>query len=138
MTAAARRIWDGYMLQMAPLGILRQVDEFALRNLCELEALLQDLQKGLPAVGRQMKRKAKAAGEKTTGSPLMTVASSRSGRQLILTIKQLASQVSHQQLQFGLTPVSAQRLEGGGGMAMPVGQAIMDPVEQALGGETTQ
>ena len=130
MTAGARRVWDAYIEQMAPMGFLRLVDRFALERLCEDVALLKELQKGMQALTREMKRKAKTQGQKISGSALVMLAASQDGRRLTATINALASRVARQEMQFGLTPVSAQRLEGGG--MMP--SASIDPIEQLLGG----
>src|SRR3954471_11440481 len=59
MTAAARRVWDNYLEQLAPLGILRAVDGFALSRLCEDVAMLQELQSGMRKLAGEMRRAAK-------------------------------------------------------------------------------
>lgn len=135
MTAAARRVWDAYMEQMAPLGILRLVDVFALQRLCEDVAMLQELQAGMRQIAGDRKKAAKAAGE-STKAPMVVFAMTHEGRRLTATINSLASRIGRQELQFGLTPVSAQRLEGAGGGLIPAGGAglPMDPIEEQLCG----
>ena len=64
MSAAAKRVWDGYIEQLATLGILRPVDGFALSRLCEDVAMLQDLQAGQRKLVREMRRAAKEASER--------------------------------------------------------------------------
>jgi len=137
MTAAARRIWDGYMEQLVPLGILRPVDGFALSRLCEDVALLQELQAGLRKLASQKRREAKQAGHTIPGGAIIDLTMSHEGRRLTATINTLASRIKRDELQFGLTPVSSQRLEN---IAIPpipfAGNASpeIDPVEAALCG----
>ena len=135
MTAAARKVWDSYIEQLAPLGILRAVDGFALRRLCEDVALLQELQAGMRKLARQMKSEAKAEGREIRGGALIDLTMSHEGRRLSTTINALASRIKRDEMQFGLTPVASQRLEGVMlGSAMPQGASGMDPVEAALCG----
>lgn len=133
MTAAARKIWDAYMEQMAPLGILRLVDVFALQRLCEDVALLLELQAGMRQIAGDRKKAAKAAGE-STKAPMVVFAMTHEGRRLTATINSLASRIGRQEQQFGLTPVAAQRLEGGGMLLPSTPGERMDPIEEQLCG----
>lgn len=112
MTAAARRIWDQYIEQLAQLGTLRPVDGFALQRLCEDVALLEDLQIGMRKEAQHRKREAKAAGQKMAGGAMLDFAMTHDGRRATATVNALASRIQRQELQFGLTPVSASRIEG--------------------------
>jgi hypothetical protein len=135
MTASARRIWDAYMVQLAPLGILRPLDGFALRRLCEDVALLQELQQGSRKMARARKREAKIEGRKIAGGAMAEFSMSPEGRRLSATINSLASRIKRDELQFGLTPVASLRLEGRD--ILPGLQVIvngMDAVEAALCG----
>lgn len=136
MTAAARKIWDGYLEQLAPLGVLRAVDGFALRRLCEDVAQLQELQVGQRRLTAQMKRTAKAEGRNLPGGALIDLAMSHEGRRLSATINTLASRIKRDEMQFGLTPVASQRLENIVAPMVPQSAAssMMDPVEAALCG----
>lgn len=165
MTAAARRVWDAYMEQMASLGILRLVDVFALQRLCEDVAQLQELQKGMRQIaaehGREAKMlaaearrddaakdllekivteaegtaKPKAKKQRVMPAPLAVFAMTHEGRRLTATINALAGRIGRSEQQYGLTPISGQRLESAGGMlpAPGVNQPI-DPIEKQLCG----
>lgn len=139
MSAKARAAWDAYMQQLAPLGILRPVDGFALSRLCEDVAQLQELQAGQRALVRQTKAAAKADKRQLKGSAAVEVAMSPEGRRLAASINALASRIKRDELQFGLTPISSARLADyvpAGGMvpASSAGPDPMDPVEAALCG----
>ena len=140
MTAASRKVWDSYVEQLAPLGVLRRVDGFALGRLCEDVALLQQLQTGMRKLAAQMKRSAATAQEgddkpdRIPGDALLTLVMSHEGRRLTATINTLASRIKRDEMQFGLTPVSSQRLEN---IAIPMATAPgtgMDALEEALCG----
>ena len=131
MSAGARRVWDEYLDRLEPLGILRAVDGFALRRLCEDVALLQELQSGAAKVARQ--RKKLADGEVPSGGAATDLAMSPEGRRLAATINALAIRIARAELQFGLTPVASQRLENLVVSPMP-SQMGMDAAELALCG----
>jgi hypothetical protein len=135
MTAAARRVWDGYVEQLAPMGVLRPVDGFALRRLCEDVAMLQELQAGTRKLAGVAKKQAKADGRAIPGGGLIELAMTPAGRRLSASINSLASRIKRDELQFGLTPVSSQRIENitlAGARPELVGGR--DPVEAALCG----
>jgi hypothetical protein len=138
MTAAARRVWGSYIQQLAPLGILRAVDGFALSRLCEDVALLQELQAGQRRLASEMRRQAKKDGRKIPGGALIDLTMSHEGRRLAATINTLASRIKRDELQFGLTPVSSQRLENLAVLLPLAGTSesapVFDPVEAALCG----
>jgi Phage terminase, small subunit len=112
MTAAARRAWDAYSEQLAPLQFLRPVDGFALRRLCEDIAALEELAKGIRRLLADMKREAKVRGEKLRGGAITELNRSSDGRRLQATYNTIDSRIKRGELQFGLTPVSSMRLEG--------------------------
>lgn len=172
MTAQARRAWDAYIEQLAPLGFLRPVDAFALQRLCEDVALLHELQAGMRQVAaerdrpeRERRKRLKAiqeelkqlagvegegaqvqtaslqreaaqlAADRPEAPSLIALTMSHEGRRLSGTINALASRICRQEMQFGLTPVSSQRIEGaaGAGAMMPA-QSQVESIEQALCG----
>lgn len=132
MSAAARRIWDGYVEQLA--GSLRLVDGFALRRLCEDVAEMQDLQAGRRKLIVQMKAKAKREGKTLSGGAAISLAASQEGRRLAQAISQISSRVRWAELQFGLTPASACRVENSGGMPMSMASGVEHGIEEALCG----
>lgn len=73
--------------------------------------------------------------QRPEGSALVAFSMSHEGRRLFANINVIASRIARQETQFGLTPVSSQRLEGTGGMGMiPMGSAQPhDSIEQRLG-----
>ena len=136
MTAGARRVWDAYVEQLVPMGVLRPVDGFALRRLCEDVAMLQEIQAGTRKLAGATRKKAKAEGRALAGGALVELSMTHEGRRLAATINALASRIKRDELQFGLTPVASQRLENivvPGGRPELVGG--MDPVERALCGD---
>jgi hypothetical protein len=66
--------------------------------------------------------------------PMIALAMSQEGRRLSASINVLASRIQRAEQQYGLTPVSAQRLEGGGGLGMMVAPAATDSIEARLCG----
>jgi phage terminase small subunit len=119
MTAAARRVWDQYVEQLGQLGTLRPVDGFALQRLCEDVAFLEELQIGMRKEAQYRKREAKKEGRKSAGGALLDFTMTHEGRRAIQTINATASRIRQTELQFGLTPVSASRIEGN--IVMPPG-----------------
>jgi len=132
MTAAARRIWDGYVAQLA--GSLRVVDGFALRRLCEDVAQLEELQKGLLLTAAAVKKKAKAEGKEITGGALFQIVKSQDGRRIMASISSISGRVQRQELQFGLTPVSSGRVGDGIGIPFASMTEQRNGIEEALCG----
>jgi hypothetical protein len=132
MTAASRRVWDGYVGQLA--GPLRGVDGFALMRLCEDVAELQDLQVGRRKLLAQMKAAAKAEGRLLPGGAAVALEESVEGQRLKRSISQLSARIYRAELQFGLTPLSATRLEGGDYHGGPALAEAEDPLEKRLCG----
>lgn len=163
MTAAARRVWDGYVAQLA--GSLRLVDGFALRRLCEDVALLEELQTGMRKMAGDLKRderpvieRLKAVEEqlavmpnresdaarelevertelqarRLSGGAMISLAKTHEGRRITATISSLSSRIARQEMQFGLTPASASRVEGA--IALPMVQGARQNMEERLAG----
>lgn len=159
MTAAARKIWDAYVEQLSMLGFLRPVDAGALGRLCEDVAYLQELQSGmrqhadeperarkrrLREIREELQRLAEQGGlldkleelrdeeRRLIATPLLGAAAfamTPEGRRFTATINPLASRIMRAEMQFGLTPVSSQRLEGtlGSGFMAPIAPGAAAP-----------
>ena len=54
MSAGARKIWDMLVGEMAASGVLRPVDALALAQLCEDQAMLDTLRKGMDQMAREL------------------------------------------------------------------------------------
>lgn len=136
MTAAARRVWEQYVEQLGQLGTLRPVDGFALARLCEDVAYLEELQVGMRKEAEYRKREARKEGKKFAGGALLGFTMTHEGRRAIQTINATAARIRQTELQFGLTPVSASRIEGGFIPPMPPGSSggEMPGIEAALCG----
>ena len=132
MTAGARRVWDAYSAQLAAAGILRPMDVFALRRLCEDVAALEALQKGVRQLVGEMKRTAKAQGKRLAGGAMVVLTASDNGRRLAVTMSSLASRIQRQEMQFGLTPMSGQRLAGGEYAGAVVPMQAEDRLEMSI------
>ena len=152
MTAAARKIWDAYIIDMADAGVLRLVDGSALARLCENSAELNHLKQGMRTMARQIELKARGelkerlkayrshpAGKKPTlaqilpaGNGLTAFLMKPEGRRLRNTIGDLEALINVQQREFGLTPSSSTRVQTTGTFAG--GAGYMNPIEAALCG----
>ena len=152
MTAAGRKIWDTYIIEMANAGVLRLVDGCALARLCENAAELNHLKQGMRTMARQIELKARGelkerlkayrahpAGKKPTlaqilpaGNGLTAFLMKPEGRRLRNTIGDLEALINVQQREFGLTPSSSTRVQTTGTFAG--GAGYMNPIEAALCG----
>ena len=112
MSARARAIWDQYIDRMG-LCALRPSDAFALRRLCEDVAELEEMRKGQRQMLARMRREAREKHETLAGGAAVAWAMTHEGRRLALAINQVAGRVFRAELQFGLTPIAAARLESG-------------------------
>jgi phage terminase small subunit len=130
MSAGARKVWDGLISEMAASGVLRLVEAGALTMLCEDIALLETFRKGLAQMAREIVAQAKKQGKKIVGGPMVHLSRTIEGRRTLATIRELSAQIIVQRREFGLTPASNSRVEGGFG----AGGGFMDPIEAALCG----
>jgi len=129
MSAAARRVWDE---MVAPLGPMAYQQYFVLRDLCLDVAKAQELQRGQRQLIAEWKREAKAAGKKLV-APLAQHIATEEGGKLERAINALKRHVAKMQMQYGLTLLSSQRLEGVGGGFMPtVAGEPLDPIEEQI------
>ncbi len=131
MNADARRIWDRLVAEMAPTGVLRTVDGFALAQLCEDQALLNGLRVGLRKAVKALEATAKREGKVLPGGALVGFSQSIEGRRTLATIRELSARVIVQRREFGLTPSSNSRVQTPAGAA--AGQ-IVDALEAKLCG----
>ena len=131
LSAGARKVWDDLIAEMAPSGVLRRVDGFALAQLCEDQSMLEELRKGMAAMTREIAKKAKKKGLELPGGPSVQLTRTIEGRRTIATIRELSVQVMLQRREFGLTPASNSRVESSGGNS---GQGYIDPLERAICG----
>jgi len=147
MTAAAKRIWDSRARELAAKNILCLINGPSLARLCENEALLAKLQRGMRSVATAMERKARERlkelvkeWDASSGRPkpklidlmpagdgMSTLLMKSDGRRLRGTINDLESLINVQQREFGLTPSSSTRVNAG-----PGGEQKVDPLYLAI------
>jgi phage terminase small subunit len=127
MSAMARKVWDGLVMEMAPSGVLRLVDALALAQLCEDQAMLDELRHGLAILTRDLAKKAKEKKQSMPGGALIGLARTNEGRRMFGAIRELSAQVIVQRREFGLTPSSSSRVNATG-----PGVSTNDPLERAL------
>ena len=130
MSAGGRKIWITLVSEMAASGVLRTVDALALMQLCEDQAMLDTLRKGMAEMTREISKKAKEKKMELPGGPLIQLSRTIEGRRTLSTIRELSAQIIVQRREFGLTPASNGRVQTAGGS----GSGFMDPLEQALCG----
>lgn len=126
MSAAAKRVWDGLVSEMAPSGVLRRVDGYALAQLCEDQAYLDELRTGLAKMTRELQKKARKEKKSLPGNAAVAITRTSEGRRTIATIRELSGQIILQRREFGLTPASNSRVEA------TYGTPSMSPIEAAL------
>jgi P27 family predicted phage terminase small subunit len=117
LSPSARRVWDELVDEMASASVLRRVDQRALAQLSEDEALIVDAYTGLWKMAAAVRRKAKAEGKTLPAGALLALLSMTNGRMAMSAIRDLASRVIIERREFGLTPASRSRVEtvGNGG-----------------------
>jgi len=130
LSAGARKVWAALVREMAASRVLRTVDALALVQLCEDQAMLDELRKGLGEMAKTIATQAKEKGLALPGGALVQLSRTIEGRRTLATIRELSSQVIVQRREFGLTPASNGRVESTGGGAF----GYMDPLEKALCG----
>jgi len=130
MSTDGKKIWDTLVGEMAASGVLRTVDALALMQLCEDQAMLDTLRKGMAEMTREIAKKAKEKGMGLPGGPLIQLSRTIEGRRTLSTIRELSGQIIVQRREFGLTPASNGRVQ----TAVGPGAGLMDPLEQALCG----
>lgn len=128
MSPAARKIWDQLVSEMAASRVLRLVDGLALAQLCEDQAMLDELRKGLFTMAREVAKQARKQKKTIPGGALQHLSRTVEGRRTFSTINELKAQITIQRREFGLTPASNSRVNASGGADS------MDTLEAALCG----
>lgn len=128
LSTQAKKVWQTLVREMKPSGVLRRVDGAALAQLCEDQALLNELREGLAQLKKDYLAKAKAEGKSIPGNALVAIIQSTNGRRILSTMQALASQIIVQRREFGLTPASNSRV-----CTVP-GESQIDELERALCG----
>ncbi len=129
LSAGARKVWHSLVQEMAASGVLRRVDASALAQLCEDQAMLDELRDGWQKLKTELRAKAKEAGKTIAGNASVHIARSIEGRRAMLSIRELERAVLVRQREFGLTPASNSRVQ-----MVPGNGQILDLCEQALCG----
>jgi phage terminase small subunit len=127
MSRPAQRVWEELVVEMAPANVLRSVDQRALWQLAEDEALLSEAYAGLWRMIRAVEDKAKKEGKELPGGALFALVSMTSGRLAMNAIRDLAARVLIERREFGLTPSSRTRIS-------TAGDGSMDALEMKLCG----
>jgi P27 family predicted phage terminase small subunit len=110
LTPAAGKIWDELVAEMNRVKLLRKVDEYALAQLCEDQALLNEMQAGLQQMAAAFRKQATDQGKELPGPPLLVMMRSTEGRRMMSSIRELSTLVILQRREFGLTPASRTRV----------------------------
>jgi phage terminase small subunit len=105
------KVWDELVDEMAGAAILRRIDQRALAQLSEDEALLDEAYSGVWQMVDALKRKAKAERKALPGGPLLALLSMTTGRLAMASVRDLAARVIIERREFGLTPSSRSRIE---------------------------
>jgi phage terminase small subunit len=130
LTAAAQKVWDTLVTEMAASGVLRSVDGFALCQLCEDQAWLDELRAGVRSMARELAKQAKKKGHPLPGGPLVALSRTTDGRRSFNSIRELSSSLIAQRREFGLTPASNSRVETSGFGEGSI--RLLDPFEAAI------
>jgi phage terminase small subunit len=123
----ARVVWDELVAEMVPANVLRSVDQRALWQLAEDEALLSEAYAGLWRMVRALQDKAKSEGKELPGGALFALVSMTSGRLAMNAIRDLGARILVERREFGLTPSSRTRIS-------TPGESSMDSLEMKLCG----
>lgn len=110
----AKQVWKELVAEMAPANVLRSVDQRALWQLSEDEALLSEAYAGLWKTIRALQDKANKEGKELPGGPLFALVSMTSGRLAMNAVRDLAARVIIERREFGLTPSSRTRVQASG------------------------
>ena len=127
MSRQAQRVWAELVVEMAPANVLRSVDQRALWQLSEDEALLSEAYAGLWKMISAVQEKAKKEGKDLPGGALFALISMTSGRLAMNAIRDLGARVLIERREFGLTPSSRTRIS-------TPGEGSMDSLEMKLCG----
>ena len=89
MSVGAQKIWGALAGEMAASGVLRTVDALALMQLCEDQAMLDTLRKGMAEITQEISKKAKENKMELPGGPLIQLSRTIEGRRTLSTIREL-------------------------------------------------
>lgn len=134
MGRLAGKIWDQLAGDLEEAGVLRSVDWLAFRNLCEDEALLEDMRAGLKKALAELSRQAKEKQSKIIGNALVHFTNTTGGRRILGSIRELATSCITQRREFGLTPASNTRVES----FAPMGGGAGETIDSALDGDESE
>jgi phage terminase small subunit len=127
MSRQAHRVWEELVAEMAPANVLRSVDQRALWQLAEDEALLSEAYAGLRKMINAVQDKAKNEGKELPGGAFFALMSMTSGRLAMNAIRDLGARVLIERREFGLTPSSRTRIT-------TQGEGSIDSLEMKLCG----
>jgi len=130
MSRQARAVWDELVGEMQYTGLLCHVDQRALWQLAEDEAILSEVYSGIWQMVAALEKKAREEKKKIPGGALFAILNMTSGRLAMSAIRSLANRVIIERREFGLTPSSRSRIESNPDGA----RGIVDPLELKLCG----
>jgi P27 family predicted phage terminase small subunit len=110
MSAGAKVIWDELVDEMAGAAVLRRVDKRALKQLCEDEALLDEIQIGFRKMAAAVAKSAKKSGKPLPGGEVMALLHLEQGRSVMRALRDLSMRTMLERREFGLTPSSRSRI----------------------------
>jgi phage terminase small subunit len=122
ISPAASKIWDDLVREMGGAkrgSVLRRVDQRALWQLAEDEALLAEAYQGLWRMQSAVKRKAQAEKTGPGLGALLSIMGMSQGRLAMCAIRDLAARVVVERREFGLTPASRTRVATEATMSAP-------------------
>lgn len=119
---------------MAGANLLRTVDQRALWQLAEDEAILEDAYVGIWKTVKALQHEAKSKGQTLPGGALFALFSMKSGRMALNAISHIAARTIVQRREFGLTPSSRTRFDADELGPAGEGTSTIDPLEAALCG----
>jgi len=128
MSKPAKCIWDQLVDEMAGAAVLRRVDQRALWQLAEDEAMLDDFYSGLREMAKRLKEKARAEGRELPASELLLLLTMPNGVRALRALRDVAGRVIVERREFGLTPSSRSRV------STTAAAAAEDALELALCG----
>ena len=111
ISAPAKRVWDELVDEMACARVLRRVDQRALWQLAEDEALISEAYSGLWQMMEALSEEAKKQNKKLPAGPVFALLGMTQGRLAMAAIRDLASRVIIERREFGLTPSSRMRID---------------------------
>jgi P27 family predicted phage terminase small subunit len=110
MSAGASKYWNELVDEMSVSGVLKRVDRYSLRQLCEDEAALERAYAGFWKMADAVKRKATAGQKKLPGGELLALLGTTQGRNAMRCLRDLAQRLILLRREFGLTPSSRARI----------------------------